>query len=314
MGSALLDLWLEEAEAPRTLDEAAVSQARQAAREVGAAVGLSKIAIEELAIVTSELGHNQLRHGKDGRILTRPIERAGITGAEIIAADRGPGLLDVPAALEDRQRPTGSLGTGLGGVMRLADEVDFDTRLGEGLCVRARKFKAPPPWRSEAGVFGRALPGERTSGDGALFRRRSDRLVLGVVDGLGHGQPAASAQAIARSRGVVASFAHLDRASGLLHHAAVGNIDAHLYAPRVQRRLASQSGVIGLAGQSPTIRAERVAIAPGEILVLFTDGLSTKATLADEPALLHQPPIVIAHRLFERFARDNDDALVLVVR
>src|SRR5690348_18021281 len=43
----------------------------------------------------SELGQNQIRHARFGSLGVRDIERGGIRGIEIVAADRGEGIDDV---------------------------------------------------------------------------------------------------------------------------------------------------------------------------------------------------------------------------
>jgi hypothetical protein len=50
------------------------------------------------------------------------------------------------------------------------------------------------------------------------------------------------------------------------------------------------------------------------MLVMFTDGIGSRASIETDLSLLREPPIVIAHQLVERFAREDDDVLVLVAR
>src|SRR6185295_18454260 len=88
---------------------------------------------------------------------------------------------------------------GLSSVLRLADEVDFDVRIGEGTCVFARKLVEPPPHKSEVAIFGRPHVGERISGDDAAFVRDGSSLLIAVADGLGHGSEARAASGAAVS-------------------------------------------------------------------------------------------------------------------
>ena len=57
---------------------------------------------------------------------------------------------------------------------------------------------------------------------------------------------------------------------------------------------------------------ENIALGARDAVILFSDGISTKVDLRADLDLLREHPIVIAHQVVERFARDNDDALVLV--
>jgi hypothetical protein len=50
------------------------------------------------------------------------------------------------------------------------------------------------------------------------------------------------------------------------------------------------------------------------VLVLFTDGIESRASIEEDLALLREHPITIAHQLALRFARDSDDVLVLVAK
>ena len=72
-------------------DEASVSSARQLVREAGHGSGLQKQTVEAVALIASELTHNQLSHAKQGYLAARPIERGGVKGLEVVAADMGPG-------------------------------------------------------------------------------------------------------------------------------------------------------------------------------------------------------------------------------
>ena len=321
-----------------TLDEASVSVARERERGEGARLGLPPNIIANLAIVVSELGHNQLVHGRGGLIVVHGVERDGVPGLEIVAADRGDGIVDPSRAIGGAGSTAGGLGVGLGGVCRLTDEVDFDIRLGEGLCVWARKFAEPVRRRREVGTLGRYIRGERCSGDHAAFVRLQDALLLAVADGLGHGQPAHEASlsaircfaerperpldeilllshaALQRTRGAVMSVTRIEEPSGEATLAAVGNVSTNVCGPGVFERHIGSSAALGMPGQPPRIRVEGTHLRTWDALVQFTDGLSGRASLDGEASLLREHPIVIAQHLLERFGNDHDDALVQVAR
>ncbi|WP_224242274.1 SpoIIE family protein phosphatase [Hyalangium gracile] len=334
---ALLNRWLEGTDAVLTLDEASISQARERVRAVGREQGLAGPEVERLAIVVSELGHNQLAHAHGGAIAVLPVSRGGVAGVEVIAADRGKGIADPVAALRGPGSVTGSLGQGLAGVVRQADEVDFDVRWGEGTCVRARKYVTPPSYRAEVGVIGRAYPGEPVSGDHALWQWGDNELVVGVVDGLGHGvdaheaadrtiellraQPLLSPELLLQrcdaglkgTRGAALAVARLQRGSGALVHACVGNIATLLCRPGQVEALACTPGVLGIAQPRLRIRRSEASLRPGELLVMHSDGLNTRTTVEDA-VLLRRHPLEVAYELMTRFGKNHDDALVLVAR
>lgn len=340
MDALLTERWLDGSEFLSIVDDASVAVARQAVREAASDLGMSTTAIGELAIVVSELATNQLRHARSGRIAIRTIARDGTPGVELIAVDRGPGIADPTEALRGIPRVTGSLGTGLSSVLRMTDEADFDVRLGEGTCVVARKFASPVRRRREVAILGRPFPDEPRSGDDAVFLRDDDRLVLAVADGLGHGAAAREASsaaidvirarfgrdvaavfqeahdALVGTRGAVLSVVAIDEASSELTHAGLGNVVTHVVGPDGSRAFGGPSLVLGMRGAQVAgrIRPERYGLRPRDAVVLFSDGLSSRARLERGDDVLHDHPLVIAHRLVRDFGRDTDDVTVLVAR
>jgi hypothetical protein len=73
--------------------------------------------------------------------------------------------------------------------------------------------------------------------------------------------------------------------------------------------------VLGTGQLTPQrIRIETIRVEPGSVLVIFTDGLKSRATLKAQLDVLRQPVIAIAQHMLETFARPDDDALVLAAR
>lgn len=341
MEAFLIDEWLGDADTTPIADDASVSAVRQQARELAAAQGLSTIDAERLATIASELAYNQLKHARRGQIAMRAIARGSHRGVEIVAADEGEGIADPTRALEAAPRATGSLGVGLAATREHASEVDFDVRIGEGTCVRARLFEAGAPRRREVGIFGRPYRGEPRSGDHAAVFRDDDRLLLGVCDGLGHGPPARTAAGVAMrvlaarrsaapqaiieeahrtlgpTRGTVMAVLAMretESTSQRLELASVGNITIEVVQPRAARRFGATSFVVGSPQRGWRAHVEGTSIEPSETLLVYSDGIASRATIAEDFALLREHPIVVAHQLVLRFARDDDDAIVLVAR
>src|SRR5207244_6210152 len=73
----------------------------------------------------SELARNIVRYAARGEITLRLVEDGGRRGVEVLAADAGPGILDVALAMHDGFSTSGSLGLGLPGVRRLMDEFEI---------------------------------------------------------------------------------------------------------------------------------------------------------------------------------------------
>jgi anti-sigma regulatory factor (Ser/Thr protein kinase) len=342
----LTDEWLPEPESQAIpiLDEASLSLVRERVRELGAAESVSPDVVARAVLVASELGRNQLRHAERGRIAVRGIRRAVAgepaprCGLEIVAADGGAGIADVVTALRGVPRVSGSLGVGLAAMRENASEVDFDIRAREGTCIWARVFDRDMPRGIEVAVLGRALVGERVSGDHALFWREGARLTLAVCDGLGHGPPARDAsgaavralrsgtgkaplelledchEALGSTRGAVMAIARIDPAAALVEVASAGNVSVDLVAPRSTRRFGGTSAVLGDPRASFRARAETKALERLDVLVMCTDGVRTRLSLEGDLELLREHPVVIAASVVDRFSRDDDDVLVLVAR
>jgi len=188
------------------------------------------------------------------------------------------------------------------------------------------------------GVATLTLPGERESGDLHLVKPVRAGVLVSVVDGLGHGAEAAAAaraavaalsrhaqesvlpllqrchQALAGTRGAVVSVALFDRADGSMTWLGVGNVEGVLlYADaggrRGRERLVTRGGIVG--SELPPLRAEVLAVAPGDTLVLATDGI--QSGFADDLAV-DAPPQQLADQILARSGKSTDDALVLVAR
>lgn len=85
--------------------------------------GVSEIKKVELTTIISELGYNILKYAKSGTLELR-IENKIIT---IIAADKGEGFKDITNATKEGYSSSGTLGLGLGAIVRLSDEFDIET-------------------------------------------------------------------------------------------------------------------------------------------------------------------------------------------
>src|ERR1051326_3733587 len=112
----LIDRWLGPDSHPIPIyDEASVSTARQRTREIGQHGDLSKELVESVALIASEITHNQLSHARHGYFAVKAIQRDGVKGLEVIAADMGPAIKKPHLAIQDNVfSTTESLGAGVG--------------------------------------------------------------------------------------------------------------------------------------------------------------------------------------------------------
>jgi serine/threonine-protein kinase RsbT len=115
--------------------------ARQKGRELAAQCGLSSTDLAVVATAISELARNIVRYAVRGEIVLRAVDNGTKRGIEVVATDDGPGISDVPLAMQDGYSTSGGLGLGLPGVRRLMDEFDIVSRFGKGTTVTVRKWR-----------------------------------------------------------------------------------------------------------------------------------------------------------------------------
>jgi negative regulator of sigma-B (phosphoserine phosphatase) len=188
----------------------------------------------------------------------------------------------------------------------------------------------------EWGVAGRPLAGEERSGDLHVVTPFEDGTLVAVIDGLGHGDEAADASASAaqglgggsaesldrlvarcheasrHSRGVVMGLASFP-GTGSMTWLAVGDVEGVLVPDDADeatiRSLPQHRGIVGR--NLPALRPVSVDLSPGDLVIIATDGVHPGGL---RRRLLRARPQWLATDILARSARENDDALVLVVR
>jgi phosphoserine phosphatase RsbX len=192
-----------------------------------------------------------------------------------------------------------------------------------------------PPTRLSWAVASTPLE-DGASGDLHVVLHSDTHTLLCVIDGLGHGPNAKHAAVecasilrahagcaildlfrcchagLRETRGVVMTAALIDESTGLLDWAGVGNVEGVVWRPSGMRgnicaSVVARGGVVGF--RLPPLKSSQVALAPGDIIVLVTDGVHSDFTngidarwSADE----------LANELLRNFSKTTDDALVLV--
>ncbi|MCI0707479.1 MAG: SpoIIE family protein phosphatase [Ignavibacteriae bacterium] len=190
----------------------------------------------------------------------------------------------------------------------------------------------------ELGVATKTLKGQAESGDLFVVKPVLAGCLVGVVDGLGHGEEAADAARRAVStieayanesvitilrrchdllrstRGVVANLAVFNGRDETVTWVGVGNVEGVLYRSDHQavppsENIIVRGGVIGY--QLPQLYATVIPVTPGDTLVFATDGVASHFR---EGVKLSDSPQHVADNICNGFAKDIDDALVLVAR
>ena len=166
----------------------------------------------------------------------------------------------------------------------------------------------------EWGVASQTLSGQGTSGDLHWVKLLPEEALVAVVDGLGHGEEAASAaqialdtlerhageslialvnhchEALRQTRGVVMSLASFSARDSTMTWLGVGNVEGYLLHPNApafpgQESLLVRGGLVG--DHLPRLAASNLQVTKGDLLILATDGVRPDFTAN---IILTEPP------------------------
>jgi hypothetical protein len=187
-------------------------------------------------------------------------------------------------------------------------------------------------------VAGVCLPasGESVSGDSWSARGHDHRGRLIVADGLGHGPDAARAadaavtvftrhpdmtlhellecahQSLRGTRGAAAAVVDIDAVANSVTICGAGNVVGRLISGTEDRSLMTEHGTVGLQ-----IRHAPPMVYPWPehaVLVMHSDGITSRWSLKDVPRLLQCSAALIAAWILHLHRRGHDDATVVVGR
>jgi hypothetical protein len=188
------------------------------------------------------------------------------------------------------------------------------------------------------GAACRPRPGEARSGDRYLVMARPEGMILGAVDGVGHGPEAARAadlaigiveahaarplpeiletchQRLQNTRGATLSLARWIPERRALDWIGVGNVEGivlhHAVGSGIVReRLLLRPGLVGVT--LPPLRIATLLLPFESRLMFATDGIAGDFDEGLDPL---EAPQALADRVLARSLKREDDALVLVVR
>jgi len=190
----------------------------------------------------------------------------------------------------------------------------------------------------EVGIAQLTHPGETDSGDRCVVKVAENRVVIGVIDGLGHGAEAAlAAQAAAdvvetfshesvgalmvrcherlrKTRGAAITLIAIDVATRQLDWLGAGNVAAVLLhfgqsGTSWRKELLVRSGTAGAS--LPSMAVSSLNIERGDVVAAATDGVNLRFIDDVRPGLRPQQ---LAESLLARHQTARDDALVVVAR
>lgn len=170
--------------------------------------------------------------------------------------------------------------------------------------------------------------GESVSGDEVVFSRQADYILVGIIDGLGHGKKAATVaqnmrdyfhdnhhltvdtllsqahEAFKGSQGAVVALAKIHN-NGQAEYIGLGNIEARVINSTRNMILLSRDGALGI--RSRKIEAISWQMENNEILVLYSDGLSSQMLKTNTHGLPFIRSTNDIYKTIDTFGKAHDD-------
>jgi hypothetical protein len=183
------------------------------------------------------------------------------------------------------------------------------------------------------GMVNRPYPGQDASGDWPFYYTEGDKLLLGLVDSLGHGPSAHAGSmrikefldmhwqtelprlfdnlhaAVQGGVGAAICMAQVALDSGDLRWAGIGNIRASVLGSSDQR-FVSRDGILGQHYRTPIM--QEACLVPGDKLVFVSDGIRERLFTQCDRAEFSRNPDLLADYLLRHYGKNYDDASCLI--
>ena len=184
-------------------------------------------------------------------------------------------------------------------------------------------------------IVKRAFQNGPYCGDQVEYWQNEQKIILCIVDGLGHGKQAEEAalaaveyvahhnslplqdlfagcdMALRGTRGVAMGIAIIDQDSETLTYAGIGNTRAVILNSN-SLSLRSDWGIVGAGFRK--LSPETLPFCPGNLVILTTDGIKERLDLSDYNKALYTNLDGFAEQILLDGGRETDDATVLVFR
>jgi len=181
----------------------------------------------------------------------------------------------------------------------------------------------------------RPCMGERVSGDAVVIRPLEHGLFAAIIDVLGHGPEAHELthlidacldrhattdvsslikrlhRLLKGTRGAAVGLCAVDSATDSIHYVGIGNTSIRRFGES-ETRLVSQDGVLGQNMRTPLLQS--LKLESGDLIVLYTDGVSDRFTTAEYPGVLRHAPKDVVRNILDRFGKDHDDSACIAIR
>jgi len=114
--------------------------AKNRVKEVAVKIKMGLVNQTRLITAASELLRNMMRYANGGKCTIEVVSSGRMNGIRLTFTDKGPGIPDIPKAMQDGFSTGKSLGLGLPGTKRLVNEFDIRSKVGEGTTVTILKW------------------------------------------------------------------------------------------------------------------------------------------------------------------------------
>lgn len=185
------------------------------------------------------------------------------------------------------------------------------------------------------GAVCRAKQGQSISGDVYVVQEYAEgQALISIIDGLGGGIEAERAARLAAqlleqypdlplqelirrshtalhsTRGAVIGILRLEQASSHATYVGIGNIGVQVYSRQPIKPI-SKNGILGF--RMPSLLELRYVYDPGDIFVLYSDGVSSSFA-QDNKIDIKQSPQRMAEQILVTYGKYTDDATVVAVK
>jgi len=185
------------------------------------------------------------------------------------------------------------------------------------------------------GIVTHPAQGNKYNGDMYLIKEFDHKIMISLIDGLGHGEFAAIAscrcvesikehygsglaeiikycdEKLRKSNGAVMGIILIDLDLSSIIFAGVGNISARMIGIR-SVHMVSRDGIVGY--RLPRIKEYKYPYTPGNTILMYSDGISSKVAKYPTSSLLNKDVQEAANEIMELYRKEEDDATVIVAR
>lgn len=180
----------------------------------------------------------------------------------------------------------------------------------------------------------RPCAGEFVSGDDVVLLRYDSYILLGIIDGLGHGKKAAivaqdlknyiqehhflpldelltnAHEAFKGTQGAVISLVKIFN-HGEAEFCGIGNAETRVFSRNRNIILLPKDGAIGI--RSRKIELTRWDLQNSESLIMFSDGLSRQILKPNSGCTFSNPNLVDIHKAINNYGKSYDDVSLIYI-